>query len=82
MCDAEATHVILFVAMFGVVALEIAAGNRAAAVWIVVFDVMVNGYPVMLQRYNRALLHQRYDDLLAVSTPGASARVRPGEVST
>ena len=38
-------------------------GNRAAAVWIVVFDVMVNGYPVLLQRYNRALLHQRYDDL-------------------
>jgi len=65
MCDAEATHVILFVAMLGVVALEIAAGNRAAAVWIVVFDVMVNGYPVMLQRYNRALLHQRYDDLFA-----------------
>jgi hypothetical protein len=24
------------------------------------FDTLMNGYPVMLQRYNRALLQQRF----------------------
>ena len=28
-----------------------------------VFDVLMNGYPVMLQRYNRALLQRRYGPL-------------------
>ena len=33
----------------------------SAAGWIVVFNLLANGYPVMLQRYNRALLHQCFE---------------------
>ena len=60
MREAEASHSILFVAMFAVAACEAAAGWWSAAGWIALFNVLVNGYPVMLQRYNRALLHQRF----------------------
>ena len=56
MRDAEATHFWLLVAMLGVVAHAGVRGWWAAAGWTLLFDVAVNGYPVMLQRYNRALL--------------------------
>ena len=61
MRDAEASHTILLVATLGIAACEAAAGWWSAAGWIVVFNLLVNGYPVMLQRYNRALLHRRFD---------------------
>jgi hypothetical protein len=61
MRDAEASHVILLVSTLAVVAHAAARGWWAAATWTLLFDVVVNGYPVALQRYNRALLHQRFD---------------------
>lgn len=60
MRDAEASHAILLVATFGVVVHAIARGWWAAAATTALFDVLVNGYPVMLQRYNRALLRRRF----------------------
>jgi hypothetical protein len=60
MRDAEASHFILFVATLGVVAHAVARGWWGAAAWTLLFDVLLNGYPVMLQRYNRALLGTRY----------------------
>jgi hypothetical protein len=63
MRDAEASHTILLVATFGVAALEAAVGNWSAAAWVAVFNLLLNGYPVMLQRYNRALLRQRFAEL-------------------
>ncbi|MEZ5269811.1 MAG: hypothetical protein R2789_15000 [Microthrixaceae bacterium] len=52
-----------------------AAGWWSAAGWIALFNVLVNGYPVMLQRYNRALLHQRFGaDRLTASTPHSVAQ--------
>lgn len=60
MKDAEASHSILFFATFGVV---IRAASRrwwTAAGLTLLFNTLFNGYPVMLQRYNRALLHQRF----------------------
>ena len=60
MRDAEASHVILLVLTLAVVVHAAARGWWAAATWTLLFDVLVNGYPVMLQRYNRALLHQRF----------------------
>ena len=56
---AEASHVVAGAIGLGVAALAAAHGWWAAAVWTVVFDVLLNGYPVLLQRYNRALLHGR-----------------------
>jgi hypothetical protein len=63
MRDAEASHTILLVVTLGVVAQAAARGWWTAAAWTSVFDVVMNGYPVMLQRYNRALLRQRFEML-------------------
>jgi hypothetical protein len=63
MQDAEASHLILFVAMLAVVVNAAAHGWWVAAGLTLLFDVLMNGYPVMLQRYNRVLLHQRYPSL-------------------
>lgn len=60
MRDAEASHAILLVLTLAVVVHAAARGWWAAAAWTLFFDVLVNGYPVMLQRYNRALLRQRF----------------------
>jgi hypothetical protein len=60
MRDAEASHFVLLVLMLGVVGHAAARGWWDAAAWTLLFDVLVNGYPVMLQRYNRALLSRRF----------------------
>jgi hypothetical protein len=60
MKDAEASHLILLVATLGVVVNAAARGWWLAAGLTLLFDVLVNGYPVMLQRYNRARLQARF----------------------
>ena len=57
---AEATHVILFVGTLGVVLHAALRGWWAAAVVTLALDVLLNGYPALLQRYNRALLDRRF----------------------
>lgn len=69
MRDAEASHAILFVATLAVVAHALVRGWWSAAGWTLLFDVLVNGYPVMLQRYNRARLARRFGHR---SAPAAS----------
>lgn len=59
MRDAEASHAILLVATLPVVVNAAARGWWSAAIWTLLFDVVVNGYPVLLQRYNRARLLRR-----------------------
>lgn len=61
MRDAEASHMILLVLMLGVAANAATRGWWGAAAWTLLFDVILNGYPVLLQRYNRALLRRRFD---------------------
>ncbi len=61
MRDAEASHAILFVITLGVAGHAAARGWWTAAGLTLLFDVLLNGYPVMLQRYNRALLHRRFE---------------------
>ncbi len=61
MRDAEASHAVLFVLTLPIVVHAIVRGWWTATVWTLVFDVLVNGYPVMLQRYNRARLATRFD---------------------
>jgi hypothetical protein len=60
MRDAEASHALLFVLTFCVVAHALARGWWLAAGLTLLFDVVMNGYPVMLQRHNRARLAARY----------------------
>ncbi len=77
MRDAEASHFILLVLMFGVVANAAVRGWWAVASWTLLLDILLNGYPVMLQRYNRALLSHRYETLEGgppASFPGAGTR--------
>ena len=61
MRDAEASHALLFAVTLGVVVHATARGWWLAAGLTLLFDVAMNGYPVMLQRYNRARLAQRYE---------------------
>jgi hypothetical protein len=78
MKDAEASHFVLLVAMLGVVINAAVRGWWIAAGLTLLFDMLMNGYPVMLQRYNRVLLHARFPTLVAdehASKPRHPARV-------
>ncbi len=57
---AEASHLILFVLSLSIVAHGAVRGWWSAASSTLLFNVLVNGYPVMLQRYNRILLRRRF----------------------
>ena len=65
MKDAEASHFVLLVVMLGVVINAAARGWWVAAGLTLLFDVLMNGYPVMLQRYNRVLLYARFPTMQA-----------------
>ena len=60
MQQAEALHEILLVVTMGVVVNAAVRGWWGAAGWTLLFNVLGNGYPAMLQRYNRARLAQRF----------------------
>ena len=75
MDDAEASHAILLVGTLPIVVHAASRRCWRAAGLTLVFDLLMNGYPVMLQRYNRALLHQRFPtppptDRLPAGRPG------------
>lgn len=61
MRDAEASHAVLFVLTLAIVAIDVVGGWWTAASWTFAVNLLVNGYPVMLQRYNRAHLARRFD---------------------
>lgn len=86
MRDAEASHLILLVATSGVVVHAVARGWWAAALLTLLFDVLLNGYPVMLQRYNRALLCRRFpipvDEGNPTSSSKSATRTRPAPTSS
>jgi hypothetical protein len=65
MKDAEASHFFLLVAMLGVVINAAVRGWWVAGGLTLLFDVFMNGYPVMLQRYNRVLLSARFPTMQA-----------------
>jgi Glycosyl-4,4'-diaponeurosporenoate acyltransferase len=60
MRDAEASHAILLVLTVGVAVHAALRGQWGAAGWTLLFDILVNGYPVMLQRSNRGYLTRRF----------------------
>ncbi len=60
MRDAEASHTLLFAGTLALVGYDLARGWWVAAVVALGSNVVLNGYPVMLQRYNRALLRRRF----------------------
>jgi len=60
MREAEAGHAILFMLSLGLTIVAAVLAFWTATGWILGFNVLVNGYPVMLQRYNRGRLAQRF----------------------
>ena len=78
MRDAEATHAILFAATLGVVVNALTQRWWTAAHWTMAANVAMNGYPVMLQRYNRARLHQRFTAELDGGAGSRDLRVHGG----
>lgn len=62
MQDAEASHAILLGATLGLVADAARRRRWRSAGSMLLFDALMNGYPVMLQRYNRATLARRFGD--------------------
>jgi hypothetical protein len=63
MRKAETAHAIIFVLMLLVVGYVLLQGWLDAVVWTLLFNIFINGYPIMLQRYNRIklqeLIHQQ-----------------------
>lgn len=60
MREAEASHAVLFVLEVAVAMHAVARGWWPAALCTLAFDIIMNAYPAMLQRYNRALLRRRF----------------------
>jgi hypothetical protein len=58
MIGAEVCHGSLFILMFPVALYFLSVGRVAEVFWILVFALVLHGYPVMLQRANRWRLQQ------------------------
>lgn len=56
MRDAEAGHLFIFIMMSLTILYTAIKGWWVFAAWLMVFNILFNVYPVMLQRYNRARL--------------------------
>jgi hypothetical protein len=59
MKKAETGHAIIFVLVSMLALYALINGWIDTAGWLMLFNVFINGYPVMLQRYNRIRLHQK-----------------------
>ncbi len=56
MRKAEAGHVAVFMLVLLLAGCALLQGWLDAAAWLSLFNILINGYPVMLQRYNRIKL--------------------------
>lgn len=74
MRQAEAIHEILLVVTLAVAVGAAVRGWWAAAGWLLLFNALFNGYPAMLQRYNRALLARRFGLPVPLRRPQRRAR--------
>ncbi len=69
MQQAEAIHEILLVVTLAVAVNAAVRGWWDAAGWALLFNIAFNGYPAMLQRYNRARLARRFGLPLPLRQP-------------
>lgn len=58
MRKAETGHVFIFMLMLAFSGYALLRGWFDAVGWILAFNVIINGYPIMLQRYNRIKLEE------------------------
>jgi hypothetical protein len=59
MQKAETAHVVIFAMMLLLICYSLVRGWIDAAGWLMLFNIIINAYPVMLQRYNRIKLQQK-----------------------
>ncbi len=58
MRKAETGHVLIFILMLLFAGIALIKGWLDAVVWMMLFNMLINGYPTMLQRYNRIKLQE------------------------
>jgi hypothetical protein len=58
MRKAEAGHALIFVLMLLFAGYGLLQGWLDALAWILLSNILINGYPIMLQRYNRVKLQE------------------------
>lgn len=58
MRKAETGHALIFILVLSYVGYLLLKGSLDAVVWTLMFNIVINGYPIMLQRYNRIKLQE------------------------
>ncbi len=58
MQQAEAGHVYIFLLIMVFVSYALLNGWLDAVGWMLAFNILINGYPIMLQRHNRIMLQE------------------------
>ncbi len=58
MCKAETSHLMIFFVILLLVVYVLFKGWFDTAGWLLLFNILFNGYPVMLQRYNRLKIEE------------------------
>lgn len=58
MRKAETGHALIFILMLSFVGYAAWNGWLDAVVWLLLFNILINGYPIMLQRYNRIKIQE------------------------
>ena len=58
MRKAETGHALIFVLVLLFVGYGLLKGWLDAVAWMLLFNILINGYPIMLQRYNRIKLQE------------------------
>ena len=61
MRKAETGHALIFVLVLLFVGYGLLKGWLDAVAWMLLFNIFINGYPIMLQRYNRIKLQELVD---------------------
>ncbi len=63
MRKAEAGHLTIFLVVLLFAGMAMVRGWFDAAGWMLLFSILLNGYPIMLQRYNRIRLQRMVENL-------------------
>lgn len=69
----EASHLLIFLIIMMTVVYAAVKGWWDLAAWLMAFNILINVYPIMLQRYNRARLTPILERARRTSRPETEA---------
>ncbi len=75
MRKAETGHVVIFLLMLVFIMFALLNAWFDTVGWLLIFNILINGYPIMLQRYNRILLQARIRQQIKPAPPASSSPV-------